>query len=101
MRLKAQAWFRTTVTVGGVTSRWAGVEGQTFDVPDEVGAALLADLPGILVPVVDGYAAPDVVAGAITAATEAIVEMVEVPPEVAPKARTRQVARKPAAKRGK
>ncbi len=95
MKLRVLGRFRTVLTVGGSTIPWAGEPGQTFEVEDAVAAALLRDLPGVVVIEPDSWP----VAEAITEATAvAVVEMVEVPPEiVAPpvKARTRQVARKP------
>ena len=98
MRLKATAWFRTVITVDGSNVPWTGDEGQTFEVSDEVAAALLRDLPGVLVPEEDSQPEPEPPVEAITAPVETVVEMVEVPDVVVapPKvARTRQVARKP------
>jgi hypothetical protein len=93
--------FATTVTVAGEVRRFAAAEGQTFDVDEETALALLRDVSGFVQQVCPAVEAIiDVEPFAETVAEEPVVEMVQVPAEIAVPARTRQIARKPAVKPG-
>ena len=94
MRLEVVAPFSTVVTVQGDSRRFAAVAGQTFDVDEPTGLALLRDVGGCLRAPVEAEPAETVV-------EPVVVEMVEVPPEVvAPPqvARTRQIKARPGPK---
>lgn len=94
MRLHVTARFATVITHPDGLKMMVGVPGQTLDVDEVTAAALLRDVPGCLT----------LEQAAKIAEPAVVVETVPVPDEVvaAPrKAATRQVARKPAAKRSK
>lgn len=104
MKLLVTGKFATTVTVQGDQRRFAAVEGQIFEVDEQTGLALLRDVGpyvrevGTAAVVFAAIGHADVLAEAETVAEENVVEMVEVPPEIATPARTRQIAKRPGPK---
>jgi hypothetical protein len=110
VKLQVVAPFSTVITVQGDQRRFAAVEGQTFDVDEPTGLALLRDVGGSLrlfVPAAEIIEEIRAVEPAVYEFTDTetaetvVVEMVEVPPEVvAPPrvARTRQIKARPGPK---